>query len=79
MRKGYVSLLSPRRKFAQITRSTNTAVDVTLRLDAPAHGRIEIVKVRPDDAFDRRIRLRSVDDVDGELLDVLARALEQNS
>ncbi|MCO4263555.1 hypothetical protein NG697_11575 [Pseudarthrobacter sp. MDT3-26] len=33
MRKGYVSLHSPRRKFAQVTRTTNTAVDVALRLD----------------------------------------------
>jgi hypothetical protein len=44
MRKGYVSLHSPRRKFAQVTRSTNTAVDVTLRLDAPPEGRIEAVR-----------------------------------
>ncbi|WP_457964033.1 DUF5655 domain-containing protein [Arthrobacter sp. D1-29] len=78
MRKGYVSLHSPRRKFAQITRTTNTAVDVTLRLDAPAQGRLEAIKVRPDDAFDRRVRLTSVDDVDTEILDILAAALDQN-
>lgn len=59
MRKGYVSLHSPRRKFAQVTRTTNTAVDVTLRLDtedldaaglgASPGGRLEAVKVRADD------------------------------
>lgn len=79
MRKGYVSLHSPRRKFAQITRTTNTAVDVTLRLDARADGRIETSRTRADDPFTRRVRLTSPDQVDNELLDILAAALEQNS
>ena len=88
MRKGYVSLHSPRRKFAQVTRTTNTTVDVTLRLDiqgldaaglgAAAGGRLEAVKVRADDPFSRRIRLTSPDQVDGEVLEILATALEQN-
>ena len=79
MRKGYVSLHSPRRKFAQVTKTNNTTVDVALRLDAPAEGRLEAVKVREGDFFDRRVRLRSIDDVDDELLGYLAEALEQNS
>ncbi|WP_332761636.1 DUF5655 domain-containing protein [Pseudarthrobacter sp.] len=84
MRKGYVSLHSPRRKFAQVTRTTNTAVDValrldTLRLDAAAGGRLEALKARADDPFDRRVRLTSVDQVDEELLEILARALDQNT
>ncbi|WP_163167858.1 DUF5655 domain-containing protein [Arthrobacter sp. Alg241-R88] len=79
MRKGYVSLHSARRKFAQVTRTTNTAVDVTLRLDAPAESRIETVKIRADDPFTRRVRLTSVDQVDDELLGILAVALKQNS
>jgi hypothetical protein len=79
MRKGYVSLLGPRRKFAQVTRTTNRAVDVSLRLDAAAQGRLEALKTRPDDPFDRRVRLTSVDQVDGELLDILAAALDQNT
>lgn len=88
MRKGYVSLHSTRRKFAQVTRATNSAVDVTLRLDAQrrdalgldaaAGGRLEAVKVRAGDAFDRRVRLTSADQVDEELLEILAAALEQN-
>ena len=88
MRKGYISLHSPRRKFAQVTRTTNTAVDVTLRLDihgldaaglgAAAGGRLEAVKVRADDPFSRRIRLTSPDQVDEEMLEILAMALEQN-
>lgn len=79
MRKGYVSLHSARRKFAQVTRTTNTAVDITFRLDAPAEGRIETVKTRADDPFTRRVRLTSADQVDDELLDILAVALGQNS
>ena len=88
MRKGYISLHSPRRKFAQVTRTTNTTVDVTLRLDiqgldaaglgAAAGGRLEAVKVRADDPFSRRIRLTSPDQVDEEMLEILAMALEQN-
>jgi hypothetical protein len=103
MRKGYVSLHSPRRKFAQVTRTTNTAVDVTLRLDTQpvdaagvnaadldatglgaqavegAAGRLERVKARPDDPFGHRVRLTSPDQVDAELLAILAAALEQNT
>jgi hypothetical protein len=79
MRKGYVSLHSPRRKFAQVTRTTNTAVDVALRLDAPAEGRVDALKARADDPFDRRVRLTAAEQVDGELLDILALALDQNT
>ncbi len=79
MRKGYVSLHSPRRKFAQVTRSTNSAVDVALRLDTPAEGRLEKVRTRPDDPFTRRVRLASPEQVDDELLGILATALDQNT
>lgn len=79
MRKGYVSLHSPRRKFAQVTRTTNTAVDVALRLDAPADGRIQVARTRADDPFTRKVRLTSVDQVDDELLYILVTALGQNS
>lgn len=78
-RKGYVSLHSPRRKFAQVSRTTNTAVDVTLRLEAPAEGRIETVKTRADDPSARRVRLTSTEHVDDRLLEILALALKQNS
>jgi hypothetical protein len=78
MRKGYVSLHSPRRKFAQVTRATSTAVDLTLRLDIPAGGPVDAIRVRADDPFDRRVRLTAADQVDEDLLDVLAAALDQN-
>lgn len=79
MRKGYVSLHSPRRKFAQVTRANNTSVDVALRLDAPAEGRLMAVKVREGDFFDRKVRLTSVDELGDEVLGFLAEALHQNS
>ena len=79
MRKGYVSLHSTRRKFAQVTRANKTAVDVTLRIEAPIGGRLEEVKVRGGDFFDRKVRLTSVEQVDQEFLDLLETALEQNS
>jgi hypothetical protein len=52
---------------------------VALRLDAPAGGRVEALKTRADDPFGRRVRLTSVDQLDGELLDILTRALDQNT
>ena len=79
LRKGYVSLHSSRRKFAQITRATNSCVDVTLRIDAPAQGRLVAVKVRAGDFFTRRIRLRSAAEIDDDALTFLAQALHQNS
>lgn len=79
MRKGYVSLHSPKRKFAQVTRANNTTVDVALRMKAPAAGRLEAVKVRAGDSFDRRVRVTSADEVDAELLTILSVALEENT
>ena len=79
MRKGYVSLHTSRRKFAQVTRANNTAVDLVLRLEAPVGERLKAVKVREGDFFDRKVRLTSEDQVDQELMDFLETALEQNS
>jgi hypothetical protein len=79
MRKGYVSLHSPRRKFAQVTRANKTAVDVTLRIERPIGGRLEAATVRGGDFFDRKVRITAAEQVDEELLDLLETALEQNS
>ena len=54
-------------------------MDVALRLDAPAEGRLSAVKVRAGDFFDRKVRLTSVEEVDDEVLGILAKALHQNS
>jgi hypothetical protein len=79
LRKGYVSLLSPRRKFAQVSAATKTAVDVALRWDGPVPDRLEPTKVRSGDPFAWRIRLRSPEDADGGFFALLTSALRQNS
>ena len=79
MRKTYVSLLSPRRKFAQVTAATKSAVDVTLRWDGPPHERLEPVRARPDDPFTSRVRLRALEAGDEALVDVHDAARAQNS
>lgn len=79
LRKGYVSLHSPRRKFAQITRATNSCVDVTLRIDAPAEEPLEAVRVRAGEVFTRRIRLRADTPLTDKILGYLSEALHQNS
>jgi hypothetical protein len=79
MRKGYISLHSHRRKFAQVARANKTSVDVTLRTETPVGGRLEPVRVRGGDFFDRKVRITSVEQVDEQLLTLLATALEQNS
>ena len=79
LRKGYVSLHSTRRKFAQITRANSSCVDIALRIEAPAEGLLEAVNARAGDPFVRRIRLRAGTAVSGSVLAVLAQALRQNS
>jgi hypothetical protein len=50
MRKGYVSLHTSRRKFAQVTRANRTSVDVTLRLEAQIGERLKAVKTADSNA-----------------------------
>lgn len=78
MRKTYVSLLSPRRKFAQVTAATKSSVDVALRWEGAAHERLEPVRTRGGDPFTVRVRLRSAEDVDEVLFGLLESALAQN-
>ncbi len=74
MRKTYVSLRTPRRKFAQLTPGTRTAVDLFFRLAVPDLPGLE--PVRAADPFAWRIRLRQEDDVDDALLRALNAARE---
>ena len=78
LRKGYVSLHSPRRKFAQVTPATRSAVDLTLRWEGPAPDRLEPAPARRGDPFTRRVRLREATEVDEDLLALLSAALHQN-
>lgn len=78
LRITYVSLHTPRRKFAQLTPTSKSAVDIFLRLDEPAAGLLETVRARPEDPFVRKIRLRAAADVNEEVAGVLLRSYEQN-
>lgn len=74
MRKTYVSLETARRKFAQVTPATKSAVDVFLRYSRPGEERIEPAKAAKNDPFAWRVRLRTVDEVDDGLLEILSAA-----
>ncbi|MDQ0736107.1 hypothetical protein [Arthrobacter agilis] len=76
MRKTYVSLQTPRRKFAQLTPSTRTAVDLFFRLAVPDLPALE--PVRTTDPFAWRIRLAHEEDVDDALLRALSAAREDS-
>lgn len=79
-RKGYVSLVSPRRTFAVVRPTTKGRVDVGFRLDvrAPA-GRLEPAKGLGNDAINVRVGLHSADDVDDEVIELLELAYAANS
>lgn len=77
-RKTYVSVHSPRRKFAQITPANKGSLDLLLRIEAE-DPRLEAVRGRSGDPFDRRLRFRSPEEVDDGVLAILERALGQNS
>lgn len=74
MRKTYVSLQTSRRKFAQLTPSTRTAVDLFFRFAVPELPGLEPVRVT-NDPFAWRVRLRREEDVDGAILRALSVAL----
>lgn len=78
-RKTYVTLSTPRRKFAVIKATTRRRVDLGLRLDGvTVSGRLEPPKVLRDDALTARIALAAPDDVDDEVAEWLSRACELN-
>jgi hypothetical protein len=78
-RKTYVTLTTPRRKFAVVKATTLRRVDLGLRLDGvEPSGRLESAKVLRDDALTVRIALQTPEDVDDEVADWLTRARDTN-
>lgn len=75
MRRTYVSLQTSRRKFAQVTPSTRTAVDLLFRLAAPDLPGLEPVR-STGDPFAWRVRLRREEDIDEAVLRALSAARE---
>jgi Domain of unknown function (DUF5655) len=77
-RKGYVSLVSPRRTFARVQPTTKKRVELGLRLDGQEPGG-RLLPSRIHESMKLQISLTAVDEVDAEVLALLERAYEENS
>ena len=79
-RKGYVTLVSPRRTFALIRASTKKRVDLGFRLaNRPPGGRLQVAGRMPQGWATLKFELASPDDVDAEVEQVLAETYRANS
>jgi hypothetical protein len=78
-RKGYVSLVGPRRTFAVVQPSTRTRVDLGLRHpDLEPGGRLLPAPSIGNGSCTVRVPLTTVHDVDDEVVDLLARTHAAN-
>jgi hypothetical protein len=78
-RKGYVTLVSPRRTFALVKAATKKRVDLGFRLDdRTPSGRLRSAGSMPQEWATLKFELESVDDVDAEVEQVLAEAYRAN-
>jgi hypothetical protein len=76
-RKGYVSLVTPRRTFARIQPTTKTRIDLGLRLpDQKSGGRL--LPSRMDETLPIKISLTAHEQVDEEVLGWLQKAYDEN-
>jgi len=78
-RKGYVSLVGPRRTFAVVQASTRTRVDLGLRLPGREPGGRLLAAKSLGNGMALRVPLSTVEDVDDEVVDLLAEAWTANS
>lgn len=78
-RKGYVSLVTPKRTFAVVRPTTKKRVDVGFRLpDQEPVGRMEPARGLGNENINVRVGLQSPADVDDEVVFVLRRAYAAN-
>jgi hypothetical protein len=76
-RKTYVSFLTPRRTFARVQPSTKDRVDLGLRLDGQKPGgRLQPSTIH--ETMKLQISLKSVDELDAEVLGWLRQAYNEN-
>jgi Domain of unknown function (DUF5655) len=76
-RKGYVSLVTPRRTFARVQATTRNRVDLGLRLDGTKpDGRLQPSRIH--ETMKLQIGFAKLEDVDAEALRWLKKAYEQN-
>jgi hypothetical protein len=74
-RKGYVSLVGPRRTFAVVRATTRQRVDLGLRIDGQVStGRLQDGRHLAGAAINLRLPLTSADDLDDEAIGFLERA-----
>src|SRR5262249_14236770 len=80
-RKGYVTLIGPRRTFASVEPSTKPRVTLGLRLEGvvDSAGRLEPPTSVGQSAMTHKIRLASPDEVDAEVVGWLHRAYDANA
>jgi hypothetical protein len=77
-RKGYVSLVTPRRTFARVQATTKNRVDLGLRLDGKkAGGRLRRSTIH--ETMKLQISFTTLDEVDAEALGWLKKAYNENS
>jgi hypothetical protein len=78
-RKGYVSLVGPRRTFAVVQASTKSRVDLGLRLpEREPGGRLLPATSIRNGACTVRLALTAMDDVDDEVVDLLTETWSAN-
>jgi hypothetical protein len=76
-RKGYVSLLTPRRTFARVQATTKTRVDLGLRLEGVVPGgRLRVNRAHEN--MPVQLSFHGLDDLDEEARGWLIRAYNQN-
>ncbi len=75
-RKGYVSLLTPRRTFARVQPTTKSRIDVALRLDQAPEGRLAPHRVH--EHMPVALQFSSPGDLDEEAISWLRRAYDAN-
>lgn len=79
-RKGYVSLLTPRKTFAAVQATTRSRVDLGLRLrHREPGGRLEPATRMGSGQVTVCVGLASVEEVDGEVRDLLEQAYRENA
>ena len=78
-RKTKISLMTPKRKFAEVVPTTRLRVDLFLRIDSEAPSGMWLdTKPRAGDVMNLKVGLARPDDVTGEVVGGLARAFDAN-
>ncbi|MDX6284694.1 MAG: hypothetical protein QOG53_179 [Frankiales bacterium] len=78
-RKGFVSLVTPKRKFAIVKAAAKHRVDLLLRIERePGGGRLEPLNPDNNNDMNLRVGLQAVSDVDSDVRHWMLRAYRAN-